>query len=217
MYSIEISGQDLGICIGRGVRTPCKFSHTVACRKKLQSVRISLPLLYACIEWCASQQGISTQCPRHPLTFCTPPPLGTKWYQHYRTPAKVRPWALHLTFSPNRGVGALSSVSAFNLERAPTFVYVHKKRNSSDRAASTRESKPSQHIYIAGVTSNITAHHVVFAAAKRWLTESSVEAVGPSSAQASQATHMDTIDTDTQTNRDLLQGGSYLRYARTSH
>ena len=44
----------------------------------------------------------------------------------YRTLAKVRPWALHLTFSPNRGVGALSSVSAFNLERAPTFVYVHK-------------------------------------------------------------------------------------------
>ena len=29
--------------------------------------------------------------------------------------------------------------------------------------------------------------------------------------------HMDTIDTDTQTNRDLLQGGSYLRYAGTSH
>ena len=72
--------------------------------------------------------------------------------------------------------------------------------NSSDRAASARESKPSQHIYIAGVTSNITAHHVVFAAAKRWL-RSSVEAAGPSSAQASQATHMDTIDTDTQTNR----------------
>ena len=44
----------------------------------------------------------------------------------YRTLAKVRPWALHLTFSPNRGVGALSSVSAFNLERAPTFVYVNK-------------------------------------------------------------------------------------------
>ena len=44
----------------------------------------------------------------------------------YRTLAKVRPWALHLTFSPNRGVGALSSVSAFNLERVPTFVYVHK-------------------------------------------------------------------------------------------
>ena len=36
-----------------------------------------------------------------------------------------------------------------------------------------------------------------------------MEAAGPSSAQASQATHMDTIDTDTQTNRDLLQGGSY--------
>ena len=31
-----------------------------------------------------------------------------------------------------------------------------------------------------------------------------MEAAGPSSAQASQATHMDTIDTDTQTNRDLL-------------
>ena len=90
--------------------------------------------------------------------------------------------------------------------------------NSSDRAASVRESKPSQHIYIAGVTSNITAHHVVFAAAKHWLRSSaSVEAAGPSSAQASQATHMDTIDTDTQTNRDLLQGGSYLRYAGTSH
>ena len=42
----------------------------------------------------------------------------------YRTLAKVRPWALHLTFSPNRGVGALSSVSAFNLERAPTFTQV---------------------------------------------------------------------------------------------
>ena len=39
-----------------------------------------------------------------------------------------------------------------------------------------------------------------------------MEAAGPSSAQSSQATHMDTIDTDTQTNRDLLQGGSYLRY-----
>ena len=46
---------------------------------------------------------------------------------------------------------------------------------------------------------------------------SSVEAAGPSLAQASQATHMDTIYTDTQTNRDLLQGGSYLRYAGTSH
>ena len=43
-----------------------------------------------------------------------------------------------------------------------------------------------------------------------------MEAAGPSLAQASQATHMDTIDTDTQTNRDLLQGGSYLRYAGTS-
>ena len=40
-----------------------------------------------------------------------------------------------------------------------------------------------------------------------------MEAAGPSLAQA----HMDTIDTDTQTNRDLLQGGSYLRYAGTSH
>ena len=99
-------------------------------------------------------------------------------------------------------------------ERPPLFTYT--SSNSSDRAASARESKPSQHIYIAGVTSNITAHHVIFAAAKRWL-RSSVEAAGPSSAQASQATHMDTIDTDTQTNRDLLQGGSYLRYAGTSH
>ena len=33
-----------------------------------------------------------------------------------------------------------------------------------------------------------------------------MEAAGPSSAQAR---HMDTIDTDTQTNRDLLQRGSY--------
>ena len=32
-----------------------------------------------------------------------------------------------------------------------------------------------------------------------------MEVAGPSSGQASQATHMDTIDTDTQTNRDLLQ------------
>ena len=98
-------------------------------------------------------------------------------------------------------------------ERPPLFTYT--SSNSSDRAASARESKPSQHIYIVGVTSNITAHHVIFAAAKRWL-RSSVEAAGPSSAQASQATHMDTIDTDTQTNRDLLRG-SYLRYAGTSH
>ena len=45
---------------------------------------------------------------------------------YYRTLAKLRPWALHLTFSKNRGVGALSSVSAFSPERAPTFVYVHK-------------------------------------------------------------------------------------------
>ena len=84
-------------------------------------------------------------------------------------------------------------------ERPP---YTSSANYSSDRAASACESKPSQHIYIAGVTSNITAHHVVFAATKRWL-RSSVEAAGPSSAQASQATHMDTIDTDTQTNRDF--------------
>ena len=116
---------------------------------------------------------------------------------------KTRGWALFRVFTHST-----------SKERPPLFTYT--SSNSSDRAASASESKPSQHIYIAGVTSNITAHHVVFAAAKRWL-RSSVEAAGPSSAQASQATHMDTIDTDTQTNRDLLQGGSYLRYAGTSH
>ena len=100
-------------------------------------------------------------------------------------------------------------------ERPPLITYTSSAIAAIEQQA-RRESKPSQHIYITGVTSNITAHHVVFAAAKRWL-RSSVEAAGPSLAQASQATHMDTIDTDTQTNRDLLQGGSYLRYAGTSH
>ena len=57
-----------------------------------------------------------------------------------------------------RGVGALSNVSAFNLkrrERPPLFIYMY-----TYIAASARASEPSQHTYIAVVTSNITAHHV---------------------------------------------------------
>ena len=38
----------------------------------------------------------------------------------YRSLPKERPWAEHLTSLPKRGVGALSTVSAFNHERAPT-------------------------------------------------------------------------------------------------
>ena len=38
----------------------------------------------------------------------------------YRSLSKKGPWAEHLTSLPNRGVGALSTVSAFNHERALT-------------------------------------------------------------------------------------------------
>ena len=145
------------------------------------------------------------------LICCTAKPLNLIPYSRESPPMGAASY-----FLTKQGGWALFRVfpHSTSKERPPLFTYT--SSNSCDRAASARESKPSQHIYIAGVTSNITAHHVVFAAAKRWL-RSSVEAAGPSSAQASQATHMDTIDTDTQTNRDLLQGGSYLRYAGTSH
>ena len=46
-------------------------------------------------------------------------------FYYYRTLAKEHPLAVYLTCSLNRGVGALSSVSAFNIERVPTFVYVY--------------------------------------------------------------------------------------------
>ena len=82
-----------------------------------------------------------------------------------------------------------------------------------EQQARVSQSPPSTSTSLESLaTSPLTTSSSVFAAAKSWL-RSSVEAAGPSSAQASQATHMDTIDTDTQTNRDLLQGGSYLRYA----
>ena len=42
--------------------------------------------------------------------------------------------AVHLTCSPNRGVGAPSSVSASNPERAPTFVYIHSSKCACVRA-----------------------------------------------------------------------------------
>ena len=64
----------------------------------------------------------------------------------YRTLAKVRPWALHLTFSPNRGVGALSSVSTFNLERAPTFAlftYTSSAISAIEQQARVSQSLPS--------------------------------------------------------------------------
>ena len=38
----------------------------------------------------------------------------------YRSLAKKGPWAEHLTSQPKKGVGALSTVSAFNHERAST-------------------------------------------------------------------------------------------------
>ena len=38
----------------------------------------------------------------------------------YRSLPKKGPWAEHLTSLPKRGVGALSTVSAFNHERVPT-------------------------------------------------------------------------------------------------
>ena len=38
----------------------------------------------------------------------------------YRSLAKKGPWAEHLTSLPRRGMGALSTVSAFNHERVPT-------------------------------------------------------------------------------------------------
>ena len=47
------------------------------------------------------------------------------------------------------GVGALSTVSAFNRERVRTFSYVQ------NVAASTHASETSHHIHIAGVTSTV--------------------------------------------------------------
>ena len=41
-------------------------------------------------------------------------------YSNYHSLPKKGPWAEHLTSLPKRGVGALSTVSAFNHERAPT-------------------------------------------------------------------------------------------------
>ena len=44
---------------------------------------------------------------------------GSSCYCKYRSLAKKGPWAEHLTSLPKRGVGTLSTVSAFNHERAP--------------------------------------------------------------------------------------------------
>ena len=38
----------------------------------------------------------------------------------YRSVAKKGPWTEHLTSLPKRGMGTLSTVSAFNHERVPT-------------------------------------------------------------------------------------------------
>ena len=46
--------------------------------------------------------------------------LPSDWSDHYHSLAKKGPWAEHLTSLPKRGMGALSIVSAFNHERAPT-------------------------------------------------------------------------------------------------
>ena len=40
-------------------------------------------------------------------------------YHDYHSLVKERPWAEHLTNLPKQRVGALSSVSTLNLERAP--------------------------------------------------------------------------------------------------
>ena len=83
----------------------------------------------------------------------------------YRSRTKECPWAVNLTCPPNRGwVHVLSSVSAFTLkEHPPLFTY------KKQRAASVYASEPSQQSYIAGVTSNIIAHHIVFTATRRSL------------------------------------------------
>ena len=71
------------------------------------------------------------------------------------------------------GVGALLSVFAFKSTPLPTYI-----KHKQQRTASVCASERSQHIYIAGVTSNITAHHVVFTAIKHSM-RSRVEVPGP--------------------------------------
>ena len=58
----------------------------------------------------------------------------------FRSLAKKGPWAEHLTSLPKRGVGALSTVSAFNYERAATSCY--------------NDSKPSKQIIGHKITYN---------------------------------------------------------------
>ena len=58
----------------------------------------------------------------------------------YCSLAREHPWAMHLTCLLNRGVSALLGVSAFNPERAPTFVYV------TANVSASRQSPPSTSI-----------------------------------------------------------------------
>ena len=45
--------------------------------------------------------------------------IGFRWFINiYHSLPKERPWAEHLTSLPKRGVGALSTVSAFNQEKS---------------------------------------------------------------------------------------------------
>ena len=48
--------------------------------------------------------------------------LATTFSMH-RSLANEHPWAEHLTSLPKHGVGTLLSVSTFNHERAPHYVY----------------------------------------------------------------------------------------------
>ena len=47
------------------------------------------------------------------------------WYNKYCSLMIECPWVEHLTSLPKTGVGTLSSVSAFNHERAPMYVCLH--------------------------------------------------------------------------------------------
>ena len=64
---------------------------------------------------------------------------------------KECPWAVNLTCSLNKGVGALSSVSAFNHVRAPTFVYVHQAQGAASGKRACIRALPA-HIHLKTFT-----------------------------------------------------------------
>ena len=72
----------------------------------------------------------------------------------YHSLAKKGPWVEHLTSLPKRGVGALSTVSAFSHERVPTFyndskpskqIIGHKITYTESPAASKSSHDGTQH------------------------------------------------------------------------